>query len=327
MLNKLKAAYAYSSCAGCDVAIVNLGEKLLSLSEKVEFVYWTTATDFKMEDLKRHKELDLAVVAGSIRTREHEELVKLLRRKSKVMIALGSCACFGGIPSLANLYDKDKLLNTVYGESPSLSKGAEAPKPLTKLDKIELTIPEFRNWCDPIDYAASVNIYVPGCPPQEGTLDWFITTIDEYYQTRSTPNGLMLASEKSLCDTCPRKLPEKISINNLYRIHEIKLDEKKCFLQQGVLCHGPVTRGGCNERCIRANVTCKGCMGPIPKVKDPGAKLISVIGTILQSENEKQLGEEGLKKIIENFHDLTGSLYSYSIPLSYVEKIRRKRRL
>lgn len=323
-MNKLKVAYAYSSCAGCDVAIVNLGEKFLSLLEKVEFVYWTTATDFKMEDLKSHKELDLTIVAGSIRTSEHEELVKLLRRKSKLMIALGSCACFGGIPSLANLYDKDKLLNTVYVESPSSSKG-EVPKPSTKVDKIELTIPEFRNWCDPVDHVAAVNIYVPGCPPQEGTLDLFATTVEEYYQTRSIPNGLVLASEKSLCDTCPRKLPEKISIKKLYRVNEIKLDEKKCFLQQGVLCHGPVTRGGCNERCIRANMTCKGCMGPIPKVKDAGAKLISVIGTILQSDSEKQLGEEGLKKIIEDMHDFTGSLYTYSIPLSYIEKIRRTR--
>ena len=66
-------------------------------------------------------------------------------------------------------------------------------------------------------------------------------------------------------------------------------------------------------------------MGPIPKVKDPGAKLISVIGTILQSDNEKQLGEEGLKKIIDDMHDLTGSLYTYSLPLSYIEKIRRTR--
>jgi hypothetical protein len=66
-------------------------------------------------------------------------------------------------------------------------------------------------------------------------------------------------------------------------------------------------------------------MGTIPTVKDPGAKLISVIGSILQSDKEKQLGEEGLKKIVENMHDLTGSLYTYSLPLSYVEKIKRSR--
>jgi F420-non-reducing hydrogenase small subunit len=324
-LNKLKAAYAFSSCAGCDVAVVNLGEKLLSLSEKVEFVYWTTATDFKMEDLKRQKELDLAIVAGAIRTSEHEELVKLMRQKSKLMVALGSCACFGGIPSLANLYDKNKLLSTIYSESPSSSEKNEIPQPSTKLGKMELTIPEFEEWCNPVDYAANINVYVPGCPPQEGTLDWFLKTIEEYYQTHIAPNRITLAAEKSLCDTCQRKLPKKISIDKLYRVHEIRLDQTKCFLQQGVLCHGPVTRGGCNERCIKANMPCKGCMGPVPLVKDPGAKLISVIGTILQSDNEKQLGEEGLKKIVGDMHDLAGSLYTYSMPLSYVEKIRRKR--
>ena len=325
-MNKLKAAFgAGASCAGCDVAIENLGEKLLSLSEKVEFVFWTTATDFKIEDLESYKELDIAIFAGSVRTSEHEKLAKLMRQKSKLMIALGSCACFGGIPSLANLYDKNELLKSVYVESLGSGEEKAIPQPVTKLGKIELTLPELKNWCDPLDYVASINVYVPGCPPQEGTLDWFVKTIEDYYQTRSIPNRVILASEKSLCDTCQRKLPQKISVDKLYRVHEIRLDETKCFLQQGVLCHGPVTRGGCNERCIKANVACKGCMGPIPSVKDPGAKLISVIGAILQSDNEKQLGEEGLKKIVEGIHDLTGSLYTYSMPLSYIEKIRRRR--
>lgn len=324
-MDKLKAAYAYSSCAGCDVAIVNLGEKLLSLSGKVEFVYWTTATDFKIEDLKRHKELDLAIIAGSVRTSEHEELAKLLRQKAKLMIALGSCACFGGIPSLANLYDKNDLLDSVYINSPSSSEENEIPKQLTKLNSIELTLPEFKNWCDPLDHVTSVDVYIPGCPPQEGTLDWFVRTIEEYYQTRSVRKGLTLASEKSLCETCERKLPKKISIDKLHRLYEVKLDETQCFLQQGVLCHGPVTRGGCDEKCIKANVPCKGCMGPLPTIKDPGAKLVSVLGTIIQSDKEKQLGEEGLKKIIEDIHDLTGSLYAYSLPLSLKEKIRRSK--
>jgi F420-non-reducing hydrogenase small subunit len=324
-LDKLKAAYAFSSCAGCDVSVVNLGEKLVSLSEKVEFVYWTTATDFKLDDLKKHKELDLAIIAGSIRTSEHEELVEHLRQRSKLLIALGSCACFGGIPSLANLYDKNEVLRSVYTESPSAGGEKAVPTPSTKLGKMELTIPELTESCDPVDYAANVNVYVPGCPPQEETLDWLLRIIEEYYQTRTAPNGLTLASEKSLCDTCQRKLPNEISIDKLNRVCEVKLDETKCFLQQGVLCLGPVTRGGCSEKCVKANVPCKGCMGPIPTVKDPGAKLISVLGTIIQSDNEKQLGEEGLKKIIEDMHDFTGSLYTYLIPRSFVGKMRRKK--
>ena len=76
---------------------------------------------------------------------------------------------------------------------------------------------------------------------------------------------------------------------------------------------------------MKANVPCKGCMGPIPTIRDPGAKLISVLGTILQSDDEKQLGEEGLRKVVDEIRDLTGSLYTYSMPLSYVEKIRRNR--
>ncbi|MBU1036256.1 oxidoreductase, partial [bacterium] len=97
---KLKLAIGLgSTCSGCDIAILDLGVKLLELIGLADIVYWPTAFDFKHSDLKEleDKEIDITLYHGTIRTTEHEEIARILRKKSKVLIAFGSCSCFGGI--------------------------------------------------------------------------------------------------------------------------------------------------------------------------------------------------------------------------------------
>jgi len=312
-VQKLRVAFAAgASCAGCDAALVDLCEGFLSLADGVEFVFWPIALDFKLEDLRRLEEVDVVMYAGAVRTDEQEEIAKLLRKKAKVVVAVGSCACFGGVPSLANLYTRSDIIRTVYGEE-------EAPGAEGVLD-----LPILREWCDPLDRVVEVDVYVPGCPPQESVWERFAEILGEYARTGSPPRRVFAAEEKSICDTCPRSLPEEISLDRFYRIHEVRLDEEKCFLQQGVLCLGPVTRKGCGEVCTRANAPCWGCMGPVPEVRDPGAKFVSTIATILHAGREGVVGEEGLRKALEGLQDLVGSLYTYLLPLSTIERLRRR---
>ena len=91
-----------STCAGCDIAILDLKEKIFDLVALADIVFWPTAMDFKLKDLERFKEneIDISLYHGTVRTSEHEHIAHLLRKRSKVMIAFGSCACFGGIPGL-----------------------------------------------------------------------------------------------------------------------------------------------------------------------------------------------------------------------------------
>ena len=105
-MKKIKIAVAPgSSCGGCDVALVNLN---------ADIVFWPTALDFKIEDLEQVNEIDIGIFVGALRHEDHVKLAKLLREKSKIIVALGSCACYGGIFSLANLFEKKDLLETVY---------------------------------------------------------------------------------------------------------------------------------------------------------------------------------------------------------------------
>ena len=104
-MKKIKLAVAAGSfCGGCDMSIVNLNEMLIPIEEAIELVFWQVASDFKFEDIKamKDKEIDICLYHGPIRTSEHAEIAHLFRQKSKIMIAYGSCSCFGGIPQMAN---------------------------------------------------------------------------------------------------------------------------------------------------------------------------------------------------------------------------------
>ncbi|PIW39915.1 MAG: oxidoreductase, partial [Chloroflexi bacterium CG15_BIG_FIL_POST_REV_8_21_14_020_46_15] len=136
--------------------------------------------------------------------------------------------------------------------------------------------------------------------------------------------GAVLAPNKAQCDTCPRNetKPEKLSIAEIKRPWQIKIDPERCFLLQGLICLGPATRSGCGETCIRANMPCRGCFGPVDGVIDQGARALSVIASLLGLEGEKKMTEEDVKKLIDQIADPVGTFYRFSLPSSL---LRRKR--
>ena len=92
------AVYWASSCGGCDIAIVELGEHLLELAQVADIVFWPCAMDFKYHDVEAMPDgaIDVALFNGSIRTDlDAEHIAHLLRKKSKALVAFGSCACGG----------------------------------------------------------------------------------------------------------------------------------------------------------------------------------------------------------------------------------------
>jgi len=95
------AMYWAAGCGGCDVAVLDIHEKILDVAKIFDIVLWPIAMDFKYKDIRAmaDKSIDLCLINGGVRTTEHEEIVKLLRAKSRVVVAFGACACHGGIPA------------------------------------------------------------------------------------------------------------------------------------------------------------------------------------------------------------------------------------
>jgi len=111
-------------------------------------------------------------------------------------------------------------------------------------------------------------------------------------------------------------------MKEIKRPYEIKIDPEKCFLVQGLICHGPFTRSGCGETCLRANMPCRGCFGPTKEVVDQGAKGLSMMASILGLEEEEKMSEADVRKLINGLVDPAGTFYRFSLPASLLRRRR-----
>jgi F420-non-reducing hydrogenase small subunit len=143
---KLKVAlYWAASCGGCEIAQLQIGDKLLKLVEAADIVFWPVAIDVKVKDVEAmpDKSIDACLFNGAIRTSEQEHMAKMLREKSKILIAYGSCASEGCIPGLANMFNKQLIFDRVYNTESTDNSDKVVPQPSCKVPEGELTIPEF----------------------------------------------------------------------------------------------------------------------------------------------------------------------------------------
>lgn len=141
MINKPKIAIiSLTSCNGCIVEIVNLGNKLLDILKFVD------VGDFPLVKANKAADFyDVAFVEGSVVTQENIKELKKLREKTKFLVALGACAAIGGIPEIKNYRDKNKLIKDVYRST-------------EKIDNLDVR---------PLNEYVKIDFVIPGCPPNK----------------------------------------------------------------------------------------------------------------------------------------------------------------
>jgi F420-non-reducing hydrogenase small subunit len=319
MTNKPKLAmYWASSCGGCEIALVNLNEKLLAVDTHFDFVFCPCLLDTKTSDIEALPDRSLAVTLfnGAIRTSENEEMARLLRRKSELLIAFGSCSSGGCIPALSNLSSKADHFRTVYLDNPSIdNREGCLPQRRTAVPEGELELPEFYERVKHLAQIVDVDYFIPGCPPEPHQI-WNV--VEALVQgAELPPKGSTLGAGKStVCNECSRRKESK-TIKKFYRTYEIVPDRERCLLEQGVVCMGVATRDGCGALCPQVNMPCTGCYGPPEGVHDQGARMISALGSVLDIGGVKGLSEEEIAEridiAIEGVPDLAGTYYKYSL--------------
>ncbi|MFH1926235.1 MAG: oxidoreductase [Chloroflexota bacterium] len=320
MVAKPKVAICWlGGCGGCDEAVVDLNEAILQVTAVVDLIFWPVALDYKYHHLEAMKdgEITLSIINGNIRNSEQEEVARLLREKSQLVLAFGACACFGGTPGMANFRTKEDIFNWVYRDAPTVvNPKGNYPQPTSQVDGKELTLPEFYEQVFALKQIIDVDYYLPGCPPPP---DLIANAVNAVLEGKLPPKGATLAPHKALCDTCKRNVtkPSKIEINDIKRIHEVEASPDTCFLVQGILCMGIATRGGCGESCININMPCRGCFGPVEGVEDSGAKFISALAALLDVEDDEEM-----KRLIDKLDDLAGYIYRFTLPVSLLRKRR-----
>ncbi len=315
---KLKmAVYWGAACGGCCVSVLDVHEALFDVVAAADLLFWPIALDTKYKDVEAMPDghIDLTLFNGAVRNSENEHLAKLLRKKTKVMVAYGSCAHMGGIPGLANFSTKEELFKRVYDETEStVNPDKIHPLPECEVKEGKLEIPVFYNDVLPLDKVIDVDYYLPGCPPQtERLVEVFMAIVKG---AELPPKGSVVgAGQKGQCDECERKKSDEKKIKQFFRPWQIQDDGETCFLEQGVVCMGPATRSGCGVRCIKGNSPCRGCYGPPEAALDPGAKMMSAIATMIDSNDEEEI-----QKIVDQVADPAGTFYRFSLPGSILRR-------
>ena len=317
---KLKLAlYWAASCGGCEIAQLEIGDKILKLAEAADIVFWPVAIDVKYKDVEAmpKRSIDVCLFNGAIRNSEQEHMAKMLRNKSKVVIAYGSCAYEGCIPGLANLYNRQAIFERVYLETPSTqNKDKVMPQTRYQAPEGELTIPEFYDTVKTLRQTVDVDYIIPGCPPEERTT-WL--ALEALLEGKLPPKGTVIThNAKAVCDDCPRKRDVK-KVKKFYRTFEIIPEPEICLLEQGLFCAGIATRGGCGAPCPQANMPCTGCYGPVDGVVDQGAHFLSAVASVIDSNESNEI-----QKIIDDILDPVGTFYRYSLPDSLLRRARIK---
>jgi F420-non-reducing hydrogenase small subunit len=307
------AMYWAASCGGCEIAVLNIGEKILDVDANFEVVFWPVAMDAKYKDVEAmpDKSILLTLFNGSIRNSENEHLAKLLRRKSQILVSFGSCATEGCIPGLANLSTTEQIFTAVYDSVSTHNPDGVRPQYGFDMPEGRIDIPVFNPVIRTLDQVVDVDYYMPGCPPESHQIAAVIDLVIKVLQGEAElpPKGSVIGvGNSAVCDECGRTRDVK-KIKEFVRLHEAgPLDPTVCLLEQGVLCNGPATRSGCGALCPSVGAPCVGCYGPAEGVLDYGARLITALASVIDSDDPIEI-----EAILNGIPDPAGSFYRFNL--------------
>ncbi len=307
------AMYWAASCGGCEIAVLNTYEKILDVDAHFEVAFWPVAMDAKYKDVEamEDKSILLTLFNGGIRNTENAEIARLLRRKSQILIAFGSCANEGCIPGLANLSSLSEVYNASYQGISTINPENIIPETTVSVPEGEIHIPELFPVLRPLDRVVPVDYYVPGCPPEShqisGIIDLVIKVVNN--QAELPPVGSVIgAGDSTVCDECPRQRNVK-TIKQFVRIQDIeKIDSDLCLLEQGIPCNGPASRSGCGAPCPQASAQCIGCYGSAEGVIDFGARMMTALASVIDSNDPIEI-----ERIFADIPDPAGQFYRFNL--------------
>jgi F420-non-reducing hydrogenase small subunit len=279
------AMYWAASCGGCEIAVLNIHEKILDVDANFDVVFWPVAMDAKYKD-------------------------RLLRRKSQILVAFGSCANEGCIPGLANLADSTEIVRTAFNTPTTDNPNQIYPLTTYDVPEGEIHLPRILPVLKTLGQVVDVDYFMPGCPPESHQIAAVIDLVVQVLQGKAElpPKGSVIgAGDSAVCDECKRTRNVK-SIKAFRRIWDVAADPSLCLLEQGIPCNGPATRSGCNARCPAAGAQCIGCYGPAEGVVDYGARLISSFASVIDGNSPEEID-----RILDGLVDPTGQFYRFNL--------------
>jgi len=160
---KVKVATVWlDCCSGCHMSFLDIDEALIEVAKHVEF------TRSPITDIKEFTPVDVGIVEGAVSSVSDEKTLKKLRENCAILMAWGDCACFGGICTMRNLFNKEDVLRRCYTETESTKDG--------KIPSSE-ELPALLDKAIPINQVVKVDCYVPGCPPSAEAINYALSQL------------------------------------------------------------------------------------------------------------------------------------------------------
>ena len=154
-MSKIRMATVWlDGCSGCHMSFLDIDERLLALADQIDLVY-SPLVDAKIFP----ENVDLALVEGAVSNEDDLHKLKIVRSRTKLLLALGDCAVTSNVPGMRNFFSRDDLLRRAYVENASLN-------PSIPSEMIPHLLPKSR----PVHEFVKVDIFVPGCPPHADTI-------------------------------------------------------------------------------------------------------------------------------------------------------------
>lgn len=141
-----------AGCAGCHMSLLDMDERIAKIVELAD-LRSTPITDLKVPD---ETGVDVGVLEGGINNSSNEEVAHRMRSRCKILVALGDCAVFGGVPAMRNFFTIEESLRRAYVETESTDESGKIP------DDPELAVP---TKVRALHEVVPVDVFVPGCPP------------------------------------------------------------------------------------------------------------------------------------------------------------------
>ncbi len=139
----------FSGCAGCHMSFLDLDELIIDLAERIEIV------KSPIVDTKEFPEnVDVTLIEGAVGNEEHIELLRKIRKRSKIVIALGDCAVTGNVPAMRNGIPVNEILEGVYGKERTTTGTIPSE-----------VVPHLEDRVRPLHEVVPVDYFLHGCPP------------------------------------------------------------------------------------------------------------------------------------------------------------------
>ncbi|HKJ66576.1 MAG TPA: NADH:ubiquinone oxidoreductase [bacterium] len=219
--------YGLTSCAGDQLAILNCEDELIKLASLLDIRSWVMAQSNNDEETA----LDIAFVEGVIGSEKDLETLQQVRSRAELLVAIGTCAVWGGVSAMKNNLSRERMREMVYGDRAEHIDIREAL---------------------PVKAAVDVEYELPGCPIEK---EQFLTLVGSLLH-----GDLPEFPESTVCSECKMKENECLLVHR----HEAccgPLTKAGCGARCPTLnvpclgCHGPIEEAhyNANFRALRSH--------------------------------------------------------------------------